>query len=74
MSKEKALQPKYAVGVRVVYVDRHGREQSGVVREVTGHWRGYRAGPSLSYSVGHPTYQNGVFYCGEDAISGEFKL
>lgn len=71
MSKGQVLQPKYDVGTRVIYTDRHGRIQSGVVRSIEGKWFGYASGPYLIYRLSHPTYHNGNFYCGEGEITGE---
>lgn len=71
MSKGQALQPKYDVGTRVIYTDRHGRTQSGVVRDIEGNWCGYRQGAYLLYRLSHPTYRDGNFYCKEDEITGE---
>lgn len=73
MSKEQALQPKYAVGSKVIYTDRHGRVQTGVVRDIQGNWRGYRAGPSLQYRLSHPSYAYGQYYCTEESITGQAK-
>ncbi len=66
---EKELKPKYAVGSLVEYTDRHNRQCIGKVRHIEGKWwEGCE--PYLVYCLQHPTYQNGNFYCGEDAITG----
>ncbi len=69
MSKAKALQPKFNVGVTVNYTDRQGRKQSGKVRHIEGKWTSFGSA-YLIYTVQHPSYRNGQMHCGEDVIEG----
>ena len=64
--------PRYGIGERVLYVDRHGRAQAGAVLRVEAKWGGYRRNglPSITYTVDHPSYLNGRTYVGDTDIQG----
>lgn len=64
--------PRYGIGERVLYVDRHGRAQAGEVLRVEAKWGGYRHNglPSITYTVAHPSYLSGRMYVGASDIQG----
>lgn len=61
----------YVPGDKVVYIDRHKRLQSGKVRSVDVRFPSVGREPYAIYSVSHPSYRNGVMYCGEDDIKSK---
>lgn len=68
---ERPATPEYARGASVFYTDRNGRLQNGRVLNIEAHWPGWAAAgkePYLIYTVEHPSYHNGRFNCGTDAI------
>jgi hypothetical protein len=67
--KAIALQPQYAVGTAVEYIDRQDRRQVGKVRSIEGKWHTFDT--YLIYTLTHPSYKNGQFHTGPQSIIGE---
>lgn len=73
---ELAAQPKYARGETVMYVDQHGRVQTGTVTYIQANWPGHStagAKPYCVYTLTHPTYRNNRMYAGDDDIRYALK-
>lgn len=64
---EVSLQPKYARGQTVEYVDHHGRVQTGIVTSIEGHWTSYGSA-YVVYDVTHPSYRGWHMYVSDNDI------
>lgn len=73
MSGMMALQPaapKFMLGQRVRYIDRHDRLQFGVVLDCEASWFNWGKGsPLIIYKVSHPTYHRGYAYISEARLT-----